>query len=305
MGGVKAYTPNHQPCDPACMNASPAASDALTALLAFWHDAGVEDCFGDAPVDRTRETAPPPPAKATRAPAAAQTGTVTPLRAPVASARLSTDTVAEAVALARTAAKAADSLESLTEAIRGFEACPLSGMGARQAVVWRGEATAPVMIVGEGPGAEEDAQGLPFVGKAGRLLDRMLKAAQLEGRVVITNTVFWRPPGNRTPSPEEQAICAPFVARALELVKPKLVLTVGAAAARAILHTNEGITRLRGTWGEWHLPEGGTSAPVMPTLHPAFLLRQPQAKAMVWADLLAVAARLDGSSQAPDSKTPH
>lgn len=298
MGVVKAYTPNHQPCDPARMNASTAASDALTALLAFWHDAGVEDCFGDAPIDRTRETAPPPPtAKATRGPAAAQTGTVTPLRAPVASAKVATDTVADAVSQARTAAKTADSLESLTEAIRGFEACPLSGMGARQAVVWRGEATAPVMIIGEGPGAEEDAQGLPFVGKAGRLLDRMLKAAQLEGRVIITNTVFWRPPGNRTPSPEEQAICAPFVARAFELVKPKLVLTVGAAAARAILHTNEGITRLRGNWGDWHLPEGGVSAPVMPTLHPAFLLRQPQAKAMVWADLLAVAARLDG----PDS----
>ena len=283
------------------MNASPAASDALTALLAFWHDAGVEDCFGDAPVDRTRETAPPPPTKATRAPAPAQPGTVTPLRAAVSSAKVSTDTVAEAVALARTAAKAADSLESLTEAIRGFDACPLSTMGARQAVVWRGEASAPVMIVGEGPGAEEDAQGLPFVGKAGRRLDRMLKASQLEGRVIITNTVFWRPPGNRTPSPEEQAICAPFVARALELVKPKLVLTVGAAAARAILHTNEGITRLRGNWGEWHLPEGGTFAPVMPTLHPAFLLRQPQAKALVWADLLELATRLDGD----DSKSPH
>jgi uracil-DNA glycosylase len=287
------------------MNASPAASDALTALLAFWHDAGVEDCFGDAPVDRTREAPPPPPAKSARTPAPDQPGTVTPLRAPVASAKVPTDTVAEAVALARTAAKAADSLESLAEAIRGFEACPLSGMGAHQAVVWRGEATAPVMIVGEGPGAEEDAQGLPFVGKAGRLLDRMLKAAQLEGKVIITNTVFWRPPGNRTPSPEEQAICAPFVARAFELVKPKLVLTVGAAAARAILHSNEGITRLRGNWGDWHLAEGGTSAPVMPTLHPAFLLRQPQAKAMVWSDLLALAARLDTPSQAPDSKSPH
>lgn len=287
------------------MNASPAASDALTALLAFWHDAGVEDCFGDAPVDRTRETAPPPPVRGTRAPAPAQTSPVTPLRAAPSTGKVSTDTLAEAVTLARTVARAADSLESLTEAIRGFEACPLSGMGARQAVVWRGEATAPLMIVGEGPGAEEDAQGLPFVGKAGRLLDRMLRAANLEGQVIITNSVFWRPPGNRTPSPEEQAICAPFVARAFELVKPKLVLTVGAAAARAVLHTEEGITRLRGNWGEWHLPEGGVSAPVMPTLHPAFLLRQPQAKALVWADLLTVAARLGVPHRGPDSKTPH
>ncbi|MBL0948484.1 uracil-DNA glycosylase [Brevundimonas sp.] len=287
------------------MNASPAASDALTALLAFWHDAGVEDCFGDAPVDRTRETAPPPPARATRAPGPARPGPVTPLRAAPPPGKVSADTVAEAVALARTVARAADSLESLTEAIRGFEACPLSTLGARQAVVWRGEATAPLMIIGEGPGAEEDAQGLPFVGKAGRLLDRMLRVANLEDQVIITNSVFWRPPGNRTPSPEEQAICAPFVARAFELVKPKLVLTVGAAAARAILHTEEGITRLRGNWGEWHLPEGGVSAPVMPTLHPAFLLRQPQAKAMVWADLLTVAARLGVPPRGPDSKTPH
>lgn len=282
------------------MNASPAASDALTALLAFWHEAGVEDCFEAAPVDRTRETAPPPRA-ARPASAPPQTaGTVTPLR-PTPSGVGATQGLTDAVARARTAARTADSLESLTDAIRAFDGCPLSSMGARQAVVWRGEATAPVMIVGEGPGAEEDARGLPFVGKAGQLLDRMLKAAGLEGRVMITNTVFWRPPGNRTPTADEQAVCAPFVARALELVKPKLVLTVGAAAARAVLHTTEGITRLRGNWGEWHLAEGGVSAPVMPTLHPAFLLRQPQAKAMVWADLLELAARLDGD----DSKSPH
>jgi uracil-DNA glycosylase len=285
------------------MNASPAASDALTALLAFWHDAGVEDCFEPAPVDRTRETAPPPQVKAARPliAANAKTDTVTPIHAASPTVATSRTSVADAVAQARALARVADSLDSLTDAIRGFDACPLSGMGARQAVVWRGEATAPVMVVGEGPGAEEDAQGLPFVGKAGRLLDRMLKAAGLEGQVMITNTVFWRPPGNRTPSPDEQAICAPFLERAFELLKPKLVLVVGAAAARAVLHTSEGITRVRGNWGDWHLAEGGVSAPVMPTLHPAFLLRQPQAKAMVWADLLALAARLD----TPDSKSPH
>ncbi len=282
------------------MNASPAASDALTALLAFWHEAGVEDCYEAAPVDRTRETAPPPRAARPASAPPQTTGTVTPLR-PASSGVGATEALADAVARARAAACTADSLESLTDAIRAFDGCPLSGMGARQAVVWRGEATAPVMIVGEGPGAEEDARGLPFVGKAGQLLDRMLKAAGLDGRVMITNTVFWRPPGNRTPTADEQAVCAPFVARALELVKPKLVLTVGAAAARAVLHTSEGITRLRGNWGEWHLAEGGVSAPVMPTLHPAFLLRQPQAKAMVWADLLELTARLDGD----DSKSPH
>jgi uracil-DNA glycosylase len=256
-------------------------SRAAEALMAFWADAGVNACFEDAPVDRLRPVTPPAPV-ATRS-----TGAVTPLRT------AATSGIAEAVADARRAAAAALDLQQLQAAIASFEGCPLSTLGARQAVFSRGEPTGGLMLIGEGPGAEEDAKGQPFVGKAGRLLDRILEAAGLAEKAFITNTVFWRPPGNRTPTPEEQAVCAPFLERAFQLIRPRLVVTLGAAAARQVLKADEGITRLRGRWGEWRLAEGDFAAPVMPTLHPAFLLRQPQAKREVWADLLDVAARME------------
>ncbi|RZJ96813.1 MAG: uracil-DNA glycosylase, partial [Brevundimonas sp.] len=179
-----------------------------------------------------------------------------------------------------------------------FEGCPLKGMGARQAAFARGNPQAPVMIIGEAPGGEEDEQGQPFVGQAGRLLDRMLLEAGLEGQAFITNTVFWRPPGNRAPAAAEQATCAPFLGRALTLLQPRAVLVMGAAAAKAVLSTDEGIMRLRGQWKEWRLAEGNVSAPVMPTFHPAFLLRTPMAKRAAWADMLSVAVKLEENGQA-------
>lgn len=266
------------------MIAPAADSRAVEALMAFWADAGVDACFGDAPVDRLRPITPP---ATPNRPAA---GASVPLRV------ATTSGVAEAVADARRAAAAALDLEQLEAAIAAFAGCPLSTMGARKAVFGRGDPAGGLLIVGEGPGAEEDARGQPFVGKAGQLLDRMLEAAGLTSRAFITNTVYWRPPGNRTPTPEEQAICAPFLERTFELIRPKAVLTLGAAAARQVLKSDEGITRSRGVWGEWLLAEGDVSAAVMPTLHPAFLLRQPQAKREVWADLLEVAARFDATS---------
>ncbi len=163
----------------------------------------------------------------------------------------------------------------------------------------RGVADAEVMIIGEGPGAEEDAQGAPFVGRAGRLLDKMLAAAGLEGRVFITNTVFWRPPGNRTPTVEEQLACAPFLERAIDLVRPKVLLLVGAAAAKSLLDKNEGILALRGRWFEWRANFIELEIPALPTLHPAFLLRQPAAKKKVWQDLLLLAERVDRTER-PD-----
>lgn len=250
---------------------------AAESLLAFWRDAGVDACFEDAPVDRTH-VAPPPAVKA------------------VAKATASVTAVADAgdaIAEARRLAAGAGTLEALGLAIAAFEGCPLKGMGAKQAVFSRGNPQAEVLVIGEGPGGEEDERGQPFVGKAGRLLDRMLAEAGLEGRVFITNTVFWRPPGNRTPTPAEQAVCAPFVERVFALLKPKVVLLVGAAASKSVLGADEGIMKLRGQWKEWRLAEGAVSAPVMPTLHPAFLLRQPMAKRQAWADVLSLAARLD------------
>lgn len=250
---------------------------ATESLLAFWRDAGVDACFEDAPVDRTH-VAPPPAVKAV------EKATASVMAAPPA---------ADAVSEARRLAAGAATLEELGQAIAGFEGCMLRGMGGTRPVFSRGDPAAPVLVIGEGPGAEEDARGQPFVGKAGQLLDRMLAEAGLEGRVFITNTVFWRPPGNRAPTPAEQAVCAPFVERAFALLKPKAVLLLGAAAARSVLATDEGIMRTRGQWREWRLPEGAVSAPVMPTLHPAFLLRQPAAKRQAWGDMLSLAARLD------------
>lgn len=250
---------------------------ATESLLAFWRDAGVDACFEDAPVDRTH-VQPPPAVKAV--------------------ARI-TERVAPAVDLGAAAAEArrlaagAATLDDLAQAVAAFEGCPLSTMGATRSVFGRGDPAAPLLVVGEGPGAEEDAQGRPFVGKAGRLLDSMLAEAGLEGRVFITNTVYWRPPGNRTPTPQEQAICAPFLERTLVLMQPRAVLLLGAAAAKSVLSVDEGIMKLRGRWAEWRLAEGAVSAPAMPTFHPAFLLRTPMAKKAAWADLLEVAARLD------------
>lgn len=265
------------------MNAQPADTAATESLLAFWRDAGVDACYLDAPVDRTHVE----PAPALKAVARA-TATVTPMTQ-------AAPQMGEAAAEARRLAAAADSLEALGAAIASFEGCPLRTMGAKQAVFSRGNPQAPILIVGEGPGAEEDERGQPFVGKAGKLLDRMLAAGGLTDRVFITNTVFWRPPGNRTPTPQEQAVCLPFLERAFALLRPKVVLLLGAAAAKSVLQTDEGIMRMRGQWREWRLAEGAVSAPALPTLHPAFLLRQPQAKAQAWADILSLAARLDAA----------
>lgn len=261
------------------MTPAPLPSDpALESLLAFWRDAGLETCVEDGPVDRTLRPEPPrrPAAVAGAAPSAA---------APA-------EDLGAALAEARRAAAAAADLSQLAEAIAAFQGCPLRGQGARQSVFARGAPDAEVLIVGEAPGADEDAQGQPFVGRAGRLLDRMLDAAGLTGRVFITNTVFWRPPGNRTPAPAEQMVCAPFVERAIVLVQPKVLVFAGGASAKHMLKTDAGILSLRGQWREWRPEEGGEVYPALPMLHPAFLLRQPAAKRKAWADLLSLTARL-------------
>ena len=261
-----------------------AAYPALAeSLLAFWAEAGVDAMLLDAPIDRIeagKYVAPKPVEK--------------PVPAPV--GRITTATgpdVGQAVAQARELAAAAADLTALKAAIEAFEGCALRFEGAaHQAVFARGNPEAPLMIIGEGPGQEEDARGEPFVGRAGQLLDRMLAAAGLTDRVFITNTVFWRPPGNRTPTPAEQIACAPLVERAIQLVQPKMLLLVGGASAKALLKREEGILSLRGRWFEWR-GEDGTELPAMPTLHPAFLLRQPAAKKKAWSDLLTLTERLD------------
>jgi DNA polymerase len=253
---------------------------AAKSLLAFWAEAGVEACYEPTPVDRTAR------APVTRRLAGGAAPTPDAARQP-----LSDHAIGGADA-GRPAAECGD-LAALVAAICAFDGCPLKSAGARQAVVWRGAADAPVVVVGEAPGAEEDIQGAPFVGRAGKLLDRMLAAAGLEGRVFIINTVFWRPPGNRDPTMAEQLTCAPFLERAIALVNPSLLLLVGGAAAKSTLKQAGGILSLRGRWFEWRSQDGALQLPAMPTLHPAFLLRQPAAKKLAWADLLTVTERLD------------
>jgi DNA polymerase len=246
---------------------------AAESLFRFWSDAGVETLFETAPVDRLTQAAPPAR-----------------LRAPSAQVlNISRHDSGPAKDLAW----AAPDLDALAEAISAFEGCPLKFQGARQAVCWRGEPTAPVLIIGEAPGAEEDQQGAPFVGRAGRLLNLMLDAAGLTGRVLITNTVFWRPPGNRTPTTAEQLACRPFLERAIDLIRPKLLLLVGAPAAKFLLDESDGILSLRGRWFEWRSGHADLSIPALPTLHPAFLLRQPAAKKKAWQDLQMLSERLD------------
>ncbi|HZZ67665.1 MAG TPA: uracil-DNA glycosylase [Phenylobacterium sp.] len=265
---------------------SPDAASA-ESLLAFWAEAGVDAMLLDEPVDRIAAGKIAPPAPPARK-AAAAAPAPSPLRA------ANQPDVSAAIAQARELASAADSLDALVAAIAGFDGCPLKFEGAAsQAVVYRGDPAAALMVIGEGPGADEDRQGQPFVGRAGQLLDKMLAAAGLTGRVLITNTVFWRPPGNRTPTPQEQAVCAPFVERAIALVQPKMLLLVGAASAKSMLKTEDGILSMRGRWREWRSADGALELPAMPTLHPAFLLRQPAAKKKAWADLLTLTERLD------------
>lgn len=200
---------------------------------------------------------------------------------------------------ARTAAKEAATLDDLEAALRAFDGCGLKAT-AKTLCFYRGAARARLMIVGEAPGREEDLEGKPFVGRAGQLLDKMLAAIGLgEADVHITNVVYWRPPGNRTPTPQESQVCRPFLERQMELVAPDIVLLLGGAAAKQVLDVTEGIMRIRGKWREIH--SGGRAVRTMATLHPAYLLRTPAAKRQAWRDLLAVQAALETGH---DRRTP-
>lgn len=197
----------------------------------------------------------------------------------------------DAAALAaRDAARSAPTLEALREVLEQFDGCALKAT-AKSLCFFRGRADARLMIVGEAPGRDEDLQGKPFVGRAGQLLDKMLAAIGLsEDDVHITNVVYWRPPGNRTPTPQEVQVCRPFLERQIELVAPDVLLTMGGAAATALLGIEGGIMRQRGRWRDF--TAGAHVVPAMPTLHPAYLLRTPVAKRLAWRDLLAAQDRL-------------
>jgi uracil-DNA glycosylase len=190
-----------------------------------------------------------------------------------------------AVLSAREAARAAPDLAALREALARFDGVSLSRT-ATNLVFADGNPAAKVMLVGEAPGADEDRLGRPFVGVSGQLLDRMMAAIGLDRTTFyITNVCFWRPPGNRKPTDLELAAQKPFVERHIELVAPKFLVLVGAAAAQGLLGTTEGITRLRGRWFQYRVGDDGPTIPALPIFHPAYLLRQPAQKRETWRDL--------------------
>lgn len=200
--------------------------------------------------------------------------------------------IEEWVEQARETAAGCVSLEALAEAIRAYRGSPLHS-GCEQAVVFDGAVGASLMIIGEGPGAEEDRQGKPFVGRAGQLLDKMLATIgrRRSENAFISNVNYWRPPGNRNPEPDELAVCRPFVDRMIEIARPKLIIAAGGVPAAALLERRDGIMRLRGREFTFST-QGGYTAPLMPMLHPAYLLRRPQDKSRAWRDLLLIEQRL-------------
>lgn len=202
---------------------------------------------------------------------------------------------------ARAQAGACASIAQLKSALQAFEGCGLRAT-ATNLVFADGNPEADLMLIGEAPGREEDRLGLPFVGTGGQLLDRMLAAIGLDRtNAYIGNVIFWRPPGNRNPSSEEIAACLPFVERHIELAQPKVILLLGAIAAKTLLNETDGITRLRGKWFDYKV--GGQTIPAMATFHPAYLLREPGQKRNVWRDLLNVAERLGLKGAAANDAT--
>jgi uracil-DNA glycosylase family 4 len=249
-------------------------SKAAEALLAWYAAMGVDEAIGEAPVDcfAAAVAEPSPPRTEPRPRPAAE-------RPPAGASREGVMSVAQALTLAE--------LETL---VASFDGCALKRT-AKSLCFARGREDARLMLIGEAPGRDEDLKGKPFVGRAGQLLDRMLAAIGLsEEHVYITNTVYWRPPGNRTPTPQEIEACAPFLARQIELLSPDVLVLLGGAAAKNILGVAEGIMRLRGKWLSYSC--GGRDIATLATLHPAYLLRNPEAKRYAWRDLLMVKERL-------------
>jgi len=180
-------------------------------------------------------------------------------------------------------------LDQLCERALTCEECGLRAT-CTQVVFGEGDPDSELMFVGEAPGADEDREGRPFVGRAGRLLDRILEACQLHrGSVYITNVVKCRPPGNRTPRPDERDSCFPFLRAQVRLIRPRIIVSLGAAATKSLIHPEAMITRMRGTWQKW------AGVPVMPTFHPAALLRDPNKKAPTWRDMQEVMKALEGN----------
>ncbi|HEV7600722.1 MAG TPA: uracil-DNA glycosylase [Bradyrhizobium sp.] len=265
---------------------TPDRTPTVHELLAFYLEAGVDCALMDEPVNRISDEAAPrdqPQSLVRSAPAA------------MAVARSEAAPAPEvAIQSAREAARTAPSLEALRAMLEQFDGCALKSTATRL-VFADGNPQARIMFVGEAPGREEDIEGLPFVGRSGQLLNRMMAAIGLNrGNVYIANVIPWRPPGNRTPTPQETQICLPFIQRQIELVNPDVLVTLGNPSTQTLLSTREGIMKTRGRWFDYDT--GTRSIRALPTFHPAYLLRSPSYKRLAWQDLRAIAKVLENKA---------
>jgi DNA polymerase len=265
------------------------SAPTIQQLLAFYLEAGVDCALADEPIDRLADP--------DLVPAVSPIASPKPLipSVPVPMARVETTLPPEAAILsAREAARTAPSLEVLRALLESFEGCALKSTATRL-VFSDGNPQARIMFVGEAPGREEDLEGLPFVGRSGKLLDRMLAAIGLDRtNAYIANVIPWRPPGNRTPTPQETQICLPFIQRQIELVNPDVLVTLGNPSTQTLLGKREGIMKTRGKWFDYDT--GTRVIRALATFHPAYLLRSPSYKRMAWQDLRAIAKALQQQS---------
>lgn len=270
----------------------------LTAVLNWLVESGAEESVCDSPIDRFMAGPGASPAASVPGTAAA---TVRIVRPPLPAApptvppcppAARTTSPADSIGRAMEIAAACNSLAELKAAVEAFDGCALKKF-ATHTVFADGTPQHGIMLIGEAPGRDEDIAGLPFVGRAGKLLDKMLAAIGLDRKqnAYITNVMNWRPPDNREPSPEEAASCLPFLRRHIELARPKIIVLLGAVAARHVMGKTDGIMRLRGKWLEYYV--NGHMIPVMPTLHPAYLLRRAIDKRLAWRDLQSIAAKVN------------
>ncbi len=271
--------------------------DAL-ALLDWYVTAGADEAIQDEPQDRYVE-----PNKLAASKPGTKQATPTPSHQPRQTRAGSAQTIPagdEAIKSARQIAGECTSLDELRAAMEAFESCSLANT-AHSTVFSDGHPSASVMLIGEAPGRDEDRAGLPFVGRAGQLLDRMLAAIDLSRKnegasgAYIANVVPWRPPGNRNPTTEEVATCMPFIERHIALAQPKVIVALGGISAKNLLDTPTGITKLRGKWAIYE--SGDRKIPILPMFHPAYLLRTPAHKRYAWKDLLALQDRLNESEE--------
>jgi len=269
----------------------PTERAALIAALQWQAEMGADVCIAAAPQGAYAWSAARAAALARRGPAASAGP-----RAP----KPKLDSADEAAQAAERIARTCDTIEALKAAVEAFDGCGLKA-GARTTVFADGAPEARLMVVGEAPGRDEDRAGLPFVGRSGQLLDRMLAAIgrTRSENVYISNILPWRPPGNRAPTKAEIAICLPFIERHIELASPAALALAGGVAAQALLRLDTGIMRLRGAWRDYTSP-GGVTVAALPILHPAFLLRQPAQKRNAWRDLQALERRLQETEGGSD-----